>query len=106
MAKDVTNNIWRFDAAADAEGIANVGVTGVVFDQAPIYVQWIRVDTGNGGNFLINETNGADEVLKLDSMPSDDSLERRIDSYVRGLYLQTLPTNATVSIKTGVPDVG
>ena len=103
MAKDVTSSVWIFDTAADAEGVANVGVTGVVFDQAPIFVTYIRVDTGNGGNLLVNESNAGKRVLKVDALPSDDTITYNLNRYVRGLYLQTVQTNMSLEIGHGVP---
>lgn len=104
MAKDVTKAVWVFDTANDAEGIANKDETTTpVFDNVPLYIDHIRVDTGDGGNFLLNESDGGDEIVKLDGTPANDSIPVRIGRYVRGVFLQTVQTNMTVAIHHGVP---
>jgi len=103
MAKDVTSSVWIFDTANDAEGIANVGAAGVVFDNVPIYIQYINLDTGDGGNILVNESSGGKRILKADGTSSNDAIQFPINRYVRGVFLETITANGSIEIAHGVP---
>ena len=41
----------------------------------PIYIRQFKLDTGDGGNFLMNESSGGRVVSKLDSTPANASVE-------------------------------
>ena len=102
MAKKVDNNPWTFDAADQYEGWANrAQSTKPVFEVKP-YISRIKIDTGNGGDILIT-TDGTDanEVVKADSTPANDTLEWPIQKRVDGIYIDTLPTNATIQVWHG-----
>jgi hypothetical protein len=107
MAKKVDNNPWVFDAADQYEGFANLAQsTKPNFGVKP-YVQRIKVDTGAGGDVLIT-TDGTDAnvVLKADATPADDTLEWPIGARVDGIYIDTLPTNATIKVWHGYENEG
>ena len=70
--------------------------------QVPIYIRQFKLDTGDGGNFLMDESSGGQRVCKLDSTPANDTLWVPIDRYVEGIYITTLPANASVEVYHGV----
>ena len=70
--------------------------------QFPMYVQQFKVDTGDGGAFLLTYVADAgSRLLKLDNTPADDTLWVPIYQRVKSVYVQTLPTNATVEMYLG-----
>lgn len=66
-----------------------------------IYIKRIKVDTGAGGNVLINESSGGRMVLKGDSTPANDTLEWPIGTRVRGIYITTLPAGGQIHVIHG-----
>lgn len=68
----------------------------------PIYVRQFKLDTGDGGNFLMDESSSGQRVCKLDSTPANDTLWVPIDRYVEGVYITTLAANASVEVYHGV----
>jgi hypothetical protein len=105
MAKEITGQPWVFNAAGEFEGYANNAeldgnLNGPHFPTR-IFVQRFKIDTGAGGDVLINDSNGGNEILKADSTPANDTLEWPINSWVKGLYIQTLPANATIQVWHG-----
>jgi len=96
MAKDVTGQPWIFDATTQAEGVGNSGVF-----QHPIYIQRVKIDTGNGGDVLVLSASGGKTIIKADNTPADDTLEWPIGAFVRGFYVSTLPTNAQLHVFHG-----
>ena len=70
--------------------------------KVPIYIRQFKLDTGDGGNFLMDESSGGQRVSKLDSTPANDTLWVPIDRYVEGIYITTLPANASVEVYHGV----
>jgi hypothetical protein len=111
MAKDVTGNPWLFDAATQGEGFGpNKDSISVVFTTKP-YIDRIKVDTGDGGNVLIRSRSAAGtgdhsriDILKADSTPANDTLEWPIKHRVDGIYIVTLPANATIKVWHGYAD--
>lgn len=102
MAKDVTGNPWTFDAAAQYEGFANRNETTAPVFAVKVFVQQIKIDTGDGGNVAIDTDSAATrQVVKADNTPANDTLWWPIDHYVEGLYITTLPTNATITVWHG-----
>jgi len=107
MAKVITDQPWKFDAAGQAEGKAawdnaQIDNTNLEYD-IPIYISQIKVDTGDGGNVLL--TTGVTDglvILKLDDTPADDTLWVPMEKYFDGILIQTLPTNAAVFVYHGV----
>jgi len=70
--------------------------------QFPIYIDEIKVDTGDGGNFLATiGADAGDRLLKLDNTPANDTLWVPIRKRVRSIYVQTLPTNASLEVRLG-----
>ncbi len=70
--------------------------------KVPIYIEQIKLDTGDGGDFLLTETSDAqDRVLKLDSTPANDTLWIPVNHYVEALYVQTLASNASMEVYVG-----
>jgi hypothetical protein len=68
----------------------------------PLYIEQIKVDTGDGGNFLITwDSDAQARQLKLDNTPADDTLWVPIKQTVEAIYVQTLPTNATIEVYPG-----
>ena len=67
----------------------------------PIYIRQFKLDTGNGGNFLMNESSGGRVVSKLDSTPANDTLWVPMETTVGGIYITTLPANASVEVHHG-----
>jgi len=68
----------------------------------PLSIDQIKVDTGDGGDVLLTYTSdGQDRLLKLDSTPANDTLWVPIRKVVEALYVQTLPTNASLEVYTG-----
>jgi hypothetical protein len=92
---------WIMTAAGDTEGRGAGGEY-----EFPIYIQQIKVDTGDGGDFLINAASGSGRKLKLDSTPANDTLWVPINATWERFYVETLPTNATIEIYHGHPDDG
>lgn len=113
----IDRDTFKFYATASAAETAGtaVNITGTgsgthtmsapnVF-QVPIYIQQLKVDTGDGGNFLLTETADAqDRLVKLDNTPADDTLWVPINSYVESLYVQTLASNASIEVYHGHKD--
>ena len=105
MAKELSTNPWVFTAAADQEGIGRGGEY-----QIPIYVEQIKLDTGDGGDFLVTTASTSDtgalgypgkRLLKLDNTPANDTLWVPINRDWDNFHIQTLPTNASVEIYHG-----
>lgn len=107
MAKDITSQPWTFEAVGDFEGVANVGevdasLNGPVFPHR-IYINRVKVKTGSvGGDILINQSDGGLELIDAPSTPADDVLEWEIQAWVKGIYVQTLPAGAKISVFHGV----
>lgn len=99
MAVSYGLNTIVMTAASDVEGR---DATGANFDH-PLFINTIQVDTGNGGDFLLNEVSGARRVVKLDNLPADDTVEVHLNKFVRSLFVQTLATNASVTVHLGTP---
>lgn len=98
MAKDVTGNPWKFDAATQAEGLDNSGV----FDH-PIYVKTIAVSTVDhtGDSTVdIHDASGG-RLLWTVEMSTNDREQYVIDDFVQGIYITTLPSGATVFVNHG-----
>ena len=106
MAKDVTRNPWIFDAAGDTEGVANAADSSQTpnFDGITIWVEQIKLDTGDGGDFLLSESDSGKRILKLDNTPANDTLWVPMHVRVRGVFVSTLATNATLEIYHGDPN--
>jgi hypothetical protein len=102
MPKDVTGSIWIFDTAGQNEGEANAAESTAPNFNTRLFITMIRVDTGDGGNFLLNESNGGRRIVKLDNTPADDTLWVPINRWVAGIYVQTLPANASVEVLHGI----
>jgi hypothetical protein len=111
MAKTGLNTpIWTFGAAADGEGFGPNKDGISVNYTCKIYIHRLKIDTGDGGDVLIysrKEAGTGDHarsvILKADSTPANDTLEWPFESYVDGIYIQTLPTNASVVVFTEKP---
>lgn len=107
MAKDITGQPWQFNAAGDFEGLANVGeldasLNGPVFPHR-IFVRRIKIVTGStGGDVLVTESDGGREIARADSAPANDTLEWPINAWVKGIYIDTLPTGANVKVFHGI----
>lgn len=70
--------------------------------QFPVYVNQFKVDTGDGGDFLLTTiADAGSRLLKLDNTPANDTLWVPIDQRVTSVYVQTLPANATVEMYLG-----
>ncbi len=107
MAKVFNGDTWKFTAAADAEGIANKDESTVPnFANTPIFIRGGRLDTGDGGDFVLNISNAGKEIIKMDSTPANDSIPFVLNAYFRGVYVQTLQTNASITLYVGVPTDG
>lgn len=108
MAKDVKANPWKLDATGQGEGFGpNEDSVSVVFTVKP-YVNQIKVDTGDGGDVLIRSRNTASagshgryDIVKLDNTPANDTLWVPIEARVDGIYITTLPTNASIYVYHG-----
>jgi hypothetical protein len=72
---------------------------------AKIYIDQIKVDTGDGGDFLLTwDADAQGRLLKLDNTPANDTLWVPIRKRVQAVYVQTLPTNGSVEVYTGYPE--
>lgn len=96
--------------AQDADSSGRVDITGTgsgthtmsmknIFNH-PIYIQRVKLDTGDGGNLLIEEDGGRD-IIKADNTPANDTLEWPIGAFVDSFKITTLPANATVTVWHG-----
>ena len=108
MAKTLNKDPWVWTAAGDAEGQIHGGSF-----QLPIYVRQIKVDTGDGGDFLLTTASTSDteavgypgeRLLKLDNTPANDTLWVEIETYWDNIFIQTLPANASIEIYHGRGD--
>ncbi len=92
-------NVIVMTAANDSEGRGQSGN----FDH-PLFVKNIKVDTGNGGDVLIEDaTTSGQRLVKLDNTTANITINVPIDAFVRGVDATTLPTNATLEIHLGTP---
>lgn len=121
MAKDVSGNVWKFDATGQAEGYGpsldsavrgGTPVTHTVNYDVPLKIKQFKIETGSGGDVLIYSRKivGTEDptqypkcdqrqrytVLSLDSTPASDTLWVPMGTRVDGIYIETLPTNAVV----------
>lgn len=99
MAKTLTGNPWIFTAAGDAEGQGMGGVYDL-----PIYIDQIKLDTGDGGDFELLDAEGGTSILKLDSTPANDTLWIPIGHYQDSVYVGTLADNASIYLYHGRKD--
>lgn len=69
----------------------------------PLTLNVIRLDTGDGGDFLLTYTSDSgDRVMKADNTPPDDTLWFNMHGkVVDAIYVQTLATNASIEVTTG-----
>lgn len=67
----------------------------------PFYLRRLKIDTGNGGDVLIEESSGGRDILKADNTPANDTLNWEIDGFVSSFYITTLPTNALITVWHG-----
>jgi hypothetical protein len=103
MAKDITGNPWVFDTATESEGFANRNESTAPNITTNIFINRIKVDTGDGGDVAIdNDATPTRRIIKADSTPANDTLEWPIGHYVDGIYITTLPTNATITVWHGM----
>lgn len=108
MAKDIKANPWVFDATTQGEGFGpNLDSISVNFTIKP-YINQIKVDTGDGGDVLVRSRNTASagsharyDIVKLDNTPANDTLYVPIEAKVDGIYVVTLPTNASLYVYHG-----
>jgi hypothetical protein len=98
MAITYGRNVIVLGAASDAEGTGESGN----FNH-PLFIKSIKVDTGDGGNVLINEGTGGARLVKLDSTTANTTIEVRLDHFVSAIDAATLPANASLEIHLGVP---
>lgn len=102
MAKTLGKNPWIFTATSDTEGSGNSGE----YDH-PLYIDHIDLDTGDGGDFLLLDASGGDQVKKLDNTPANDTIRMDINGWVQGIHVTTLATNGRILIfhepPTGTP---
>ena len=107
MAKDVSGHVWTFDAATQGEGFGPNLDSISVNITSKFYVHALKVDTGDGGDVLVESREGTTgdatihvkyTVVKLDSTPANDTLWVPIEAYVDGLYVTTLPTNGSIQV--------
>jgi len=102
MSKDVTGNPWVFDTQGEYEGFANRAQSTAPVYTCKVYIDRIKVDTGDGGDVAVDtDSTPTRRVIKADSTPADDTLEWPIGHYVDGIYITTLPTNATIEVWHG-----
>ena len=104
MAKDTSRQPWIFDAADQSyvpDATSNRGpVQSTSSGQKP-WIRQIKLDTGDGGDFLINDADGGNRLLKLDNTPANDTLWVPIGASWKGLFVQTLATNASLEVYHG-----
>ncbi len=68
----------------------------------PIHISRIKLDTGDGGDFLLTySTDAGDELVKADSTPANDTLEWPIGKRIEALYVQTIQSGMTFQVWTG-----
>ncbi len=99
MAITYAQNVIIMTAANDSEGRDQSGI----YDH-PLFVKSIKVDTGDGGDVLIEDaTTSGTRLVKLDNTTANITIEVRLDHFVKGVDATTLPTNATLEIHLGTP---
>ena len=94
MAKTTTGNPWIFTAAADAEGVGNSG------DFAhPVYVDHFAFITGDADDDIeILTKSGGDRLALVISPTASDEIWWDVKHFVKGIYINQLPTNGEVHI--------
>jgi hypothetical protein len=101
MAKDVTHNPWKFDAAAQGEGKAN---SGVFAELDRIYVKNITAvgDGTNEGTIIVKDKSGGRIIAQFEIATDDHLQVQPIFDFVGGIYIDTLDaTNAIVLVYHG-----
>ncbi len=93
MAKTLGKEPWIFTATSDAEGQGNSGEYDF-----PFYIDHIDLDTGDGGDFLLLDASGGDQVKKLDNTPANDTIRMEIRGFVQGIFVSTLATNGRILV--------
>ena len=107
MAKDITGQPWKFDATGQGEGIGPSLDSVSVNFPVQVYIDHIKVETGDGGDVLLysRQNAGTEQkrytVLSLDQTPSGDTLAVEMRKRVDGIYVETLPANAVLWVYHG-----
>lgn len=108
--RDTFNLYTTLFAAQDAGTAIDITGTGTgtqtmnqqnVFN-IPLMVEQFKLDTGDGGDFLLTYTTDAgDRLIKLDNTPVDDTLWVPVRKRWEAVYIQTLAANGTIEVYTG-----
>jgi hypothetical protein len=108
MAKVFRGDWIIFDAATQGEGFGPNEDSISVSTAEKLYVQRIKIDTGDGGDVLIRSRNTASasdharyDVVKADNTTANATMQWPIGKRVDGLYVVTLPANATITVILG-----
>ena len=94
MAKDVSHNPWKFDAASQAEGLANASVVDanldpVVFPIRP-YVDMIVIDAASaGGTYEVLDQDGGNTLTGILTVAANTLVSVPVGKYVDGVWIES-----------------
>ena len=104
MAQDMTSQPWLLDATGQSyarDAVATVGNNNTLSVIQKLWIREIKVDTGDGGNVLVSVSNGGRRLLKMDNTTANTTISVPIDELWEGLYVTTLPANASLEVYHG-----
>ena len=102
MAKDVTHNPWKFDAADQYEGWGNRNeTTAPVFNSKP-FVDFILIESGaTGGTYDVRDTNGGNHVTGLITLGANAQFQMSVGKYLEGVYIEAFGTDGQILVYHG-----
>lgn len=91
MAKDVSTNPWKFDAADQYEGFANRNETTAPNFEVKPYVDTIVFEaSASGGNFDVRVSNGGDPVSGIITLGANEQFQLVVGQRLEGVYIETM----------------
>jgi len=102
MAKDVTHNPWKFDAADQYEGFANIGeAVAPVFQHKP-FVDFILIESGAvGGTYDVRDSDGGNPITGTITLGATAQFQLSVGKYLDGVYIEAFGTDGQILVYHG-----
>ena len=102
MAKDVSGQPLKFDAADQYEGFANRNETTAPVFECPIDVDYILFESGaTGGNYEVTESNNGPTISGIITLGANSQFSLPVGKYVPGVYMENFGTDGQVLVFHG-----
>lgn len=103
MAKDVTGNPWKFDAADQYEGFRpeQEEATAPVFNNKP-FVDFILIESaGTGGSYDVRDGDGGRAISGIITLGANTQFQVNVGKYVEGIYIETFGSDGQILVYHG-----